>query len=110
MLASFPPYSAWNRQAMVKVPDQKFVERGNHLNKKIASRRNHLKFVDFRLRWARSEGRDLMVRVERYRHYAVECVRLARESDCVAEKHLLLQMAEQWRRLAERAEKDEKKR
>jgi hypothetical protein len=51
-----------------------------------------------------------MARVERYRHYAGECVRLARETESLAEKHVLLQMAEHWRRLAECAEKDEKRR
>jgi hypothetical protein len=51
-----------------------------------------------------------MVRAERYRRYAAECVRLARKADTFAEKDLLLQMAEHWRRLAQRAEKDETKR
>jgi hypothetical protein len=51
-----------------------------------------------------------MARVDRYRLYAAECVRLARRSDSIAEKYVLLQMAEHWRRLAERAEEDERKR
>jgi len=41
---------------------------------------------------------------ERYRHYAAECIRLARKTDSPAEKDLLLQMAEHWRRMAERDE------
>jgi hypothetical protein len=49
-----------------------------------------------------------MATAEQYRHYAAECVRLARLSESVSEKDLLLQMAEQWRRLADRAEQDEK--
>jgi hypothetical protein len=42
---------------------------------------------------------------DRYRYYAAECIRLARETDNPAEKDLLLQMAEHWRRMAERDEK-----
>jgi hypothetical protein len=44
---------------------------------------------------------------ERYRHYAAECIRLARKADNPAEKNLLLQMAEHWRRMAERAADEE---
>ena len=45
---------------------------------------------------------------ERYRHYAAECVRLARNADNLAEKDLLLQMAEHWRLMAERAANGER--
>ncbi len=55
-------------------------------------------------------GSVQMTTAEQYRHYAAECVRLARQSESVVEKDLLLQMAEQWRKLAERAEQYEKKR
>jgi hypothetical protein len=41
---------------------------------------------------------------ERYRHYAAECIQLARKADSPAEKDLMLQMAEHWRRMAERDE------
>jgi hypothetical protein len=41
---------------------------------------------------------------ERYRGYAAECVRLARLSGNPADKALLVEMAENWVRMAERAE------
>jgi len=44
-----------------------------------------------------------MASAEDYRRYAGECLRLAQESDNSREKALLLEMAEMWRRLAERA-------
>jgi len=50
-----------------------------------------------------------MATAEQCRYYAAECVRLARNSDSPVEKGLLLQMAERWRELAERAEKEAKK-
>ncbi|MGA2894461.1 MAG: hypothetical protein ABSE22_16465 [Xanthobacteraceae bacterium] len=46
-----------------------------------------------------------MTKAEQYRRYAAECIRLAQQSQNPAEKDTLLQMAEAWRRLAERAEK-----
>jgi hypothetical protein len=49
-------------------------------------------------------GGGLMRAAERYRHYAAECIRRARKADSPAEKDLLLQMAEHWRRMAERDE------
>jgi len=45
-----------------------------------------------------------MGRAEQYRHYAAECIRLARQSQHPAEKDTLLSMAAAWRRLAEHAE------
>jgi hypothetical protein len=45
-----------------------------------------------------------MKAAERYRHYAAECIRRAHKADSPAEKDLLLQMAEHWRRMAERDE------
>jgi hypothetical protein len=53
------------------------------------------------------EGHGFMATVDQNRHYAAECLRLARKTENVAEKDLLLQMAEGWRQLAERAEKEE---
>jgi hypothetical protein len=41
---------------------------------------------------------------ERYRKYAAECVRLAQHSASPADKALLLDMAENWIRMAQRAE------
>jgi hypothetical protein len=45
-----------------------------------------------------------MAKGNEYRRYASECVRLAQHTTGAAEKALLLQMAETWRRLAERAD------
>jgi hypothetical protein len=39
-----------------------------------------------------------------YRHYAAECIRLARQSPYPPEKDMLLSMAAAWRRLVEHAE------
>jgi hypothetical protein len=47
-------------------------------------------------------------RAEQYRRYAAECVRVAQETTNAGDKAMLLQMAETWRRLAERAEAGEK--
>jgi hypothetical protein len=49
-------------------------------------------------------GNLRMSRAGQYRRYAAECLRLATSSEDVREKAVLLQMAEQWRQLAERAE------
>ena len=46
-----------------------------------------------------------MGKVEQYRHYAAECIRLAQKSQYPAEKDMLLSMAAVWRRLAEHAER-----
>jgi hypothetical protein len=40
---------------------------------------------------------------QRYDHYARECLRLAQHAKSSQEKDLLVQMAEAWLRLAERA-------
>jgi hypothetical protein len=45
-----------------------------------------------------------MGKAENYRHYAAECIRLAKRSEDPEEKDILLGMAEAWRRLSERAE------
>jgi hypothetical protein len=42
--------------------------------------------------------------IERYRCYAADCLKVCRSAANDADKALLLQMAETWRRLAERAE------
>ncbi len=44
-----------------------------------------------------------MSRVELYRSYAAECVRLARQAANPTDKALLLEMADGWIRMAERA-------
>jgi hypothetical protein len=41
---------------------------------------------------------------EQYRGYAAECVRLARHAANPTDKALLVEMAENWIRMAERAE------
>ena len=52
----------------------------------------------------------IMRRADYYRHYAAECVRLARQTTNDNEKSFfLLQMAELWRRLADRARQQEQK-
>ena len=56
--------------------------------------------VSERSRW----GNGGMAKAEDYRRYAAECLRLAQQSQGQAEKTVLLQMAETWRRLAEQAE------
>jgi hypothetical protein len=43
----------------------------------------------------------------RYREFAAECVRAAQEASNPDDKASLLEMAEAWRRLAERASKAE---
>jgi hypothetical protein len=53
-------------------------------------------------------GISVMSRAGQYRRYAAECLRLATSSIDVREKAVLLQMAEQWRQLAERAETKER--
>jgi hypothetical protein len=45
-----------------------------------------------------------MAKAEDYRRYAAECLRLAQRFRNQAEKTMLLQMAETWRRLAEQRE------
>jgi hypothetical protein len=45
-----------------------------------------------------------MNRVELYRSYAAECVRLARQATNPTDKTLLLEMADKWMRMAQRAE------
>jgi hypothetical protein len=46
-------------------------------------------------------------RAGQYRRYAAECVRLASLTEDALEKGVLLQMAEQWQQLAERAAQNE---
>jgi hypothetical protein len=44
---------------------------------------------------------------DRYRQFAAECVRVAQLAPNADDKALLLEMAEAWRRLADRASKAE---
>jgi len=46
-----------------------------------------------------------MPTAEQYRRYAAECVRLAQKNKDREEKDMLLQMAQGWRVLAQRAER-----
>jgi hypothetical protein len=45
-----------------------------------------------------------MSRAERYRNFAADCVRLAQQSTNPADKALLVEMAENWIRMAKRVE------
>ena len=47
---------------------------------------------------------SVMSRADEYRDYAARCVRLAQKTENQADKAVLLQMAETWRRLAEKIE------
>jgi hypothetical protein len=51
----------------------------------------------------------VMSKADQYREYAAACVRLARRTKDDNEKALLLQMAESWRRLADRAKQQDQK-
>jgi hypothetical protein len=46
-----------------------------------------------------------MARADEYRRYAAECVRVAQQTEKESDRLLLLQMAEVWQRLADRAAK-----
>jgi len=46
-----------------------------------------------------------MHRVAEYRHYAAECLRVAHQSNDPNDKSLLLEMAQRWRELADRVER-----
>ena len=46
-----------------------------------------------------------MTRAEEYRGYAAECLRLSQTSGNPNDKRLMLEMAEKWRELAEKAER-----
>ncbi len=45
-----------------------------------------------------------MERAEEYRRYAMECLRVARQSSNPSDKAMLLEMAQRWQELAERIE------
>ena len=47
-----------------------------------------------------------MKRAEKYRHYAAECVRVAQQITILSDKAMLLDIAEKWRSLAEKAKVD----
>ena len=46
-----------------------------------------------------------MARAEDYRRYGAECVRISQQTDNAQQKATLLQMAEKWLELAEKAER-----
>ena len=69
---------------------------------KTSSIRNHLSSEAFLLS---DLGNGVMMSsAERYRSYAAECIRLAQHSTNPADRALLVEMAENWIRRAERAE------
>ena len=45
-----------------------------------------------------------MASVEDYRRYAAECLRVAQQTENQTDKAMMIQMAETWRQLAEKAE------
>jgi hypothetical protein len=51
-----------------------------------------------------------MARADDYARYAAECVRVAQKTPNARDKALLLDMAQRWRELAEKAEKREQSR
>jgi hypothetical protein len=56
------------------------------------------------LRYAEKMAEDPMKSFERYRRYAADCLKMAQSAANDGDKARLLQMAETWRQLAERAE------
>jgi len=48
-----------------------------------------------------------MSRAEEYRRYAAECVRVAQQIHNPRDKAMLLDMAEKWRALADKAEREQ---
>ena len=64
---------------------------------------------DSRVKAPNQTGKIIMASVEssdhRYRRHAGDCVRVAQQVDDPIDKTLLLQMAEIWRRMAEKAAK-----
>jgi hypothetical protein len=49
-----------------------------------------------------------MTLAEEYRQYAAECLRVAQGTTNSADKIMMLQMAQKWRELAQKAECEEK--
>jgi hypothetical protein len=47
-----------------------------------------------------------MARADEYRRYATECIRVAQVTAIPEHKAMLLQMAQKWRELAEKAERE----
>jgi hypothetical protein len=70
----------------------------------MAGTKTMLQRLEFLVRIYR--GGPIMADVERYRRYAAECLRIAQQAMDENQKALLLQMAEHWRRLAEKAERN----
>ena len=51
---------------------------------------------------------NAMTRMELYRHYAAECIRIAQEVSDPAHRVTLIEMAQLWRNLLDRMEKETK--
>ncbi len=47
-----------------------------------------------------------MSKTDDYKRYAAECVRVAQHSDNPTDKAMMLAMAQKWRELAEKTERD----
>ena len=58
----------------------------------------------FRAVYGADTGIGLMALADQYKRRAAECVRMAERTDNAEDKALLLQMAQTWMRLAEKAE------
>jgi hypothetical protein len=67
--------------------------------------RNKAAAAEFRSdNFVRTATMAIADQLKRYHRYASECIRLAQQAKTSQEKNLLLQMAQTWRRLAERVE------
>jgi hypothetical protein len=47
-----------------------------------------------------------MARADEYRRYAAECLRVAQKTNNPSDKAMMLEMAQKWRELAERSERE----
>lgn len=50
-----------------------------------------------------------MARVDEYRRYAAECIRVAQQSPDPSDKTILLDIAQKWRELAHKLEAEERR-
>jgi len=48
-----------------------------------------------------------MARADEYRQYATECLRVAQHTNNPSDKAMMLEMAQKWRELAERSERED---
>jgi hypothetical protein len=67
----------------------------------VGTKRVHIAF-----RYLARSGSE-MTRAEQYRRYAAQCLRVAQETSNPNDKALLLEMAQKWRELAEKTERED---